>query len=195
MGADNTVPKRCFGKQFVHPARRWCPPTAPPAQCALPPRPRRLRQLGIRRHFRARRHPRGPVRIAQIRRPPIFPGNRPMHLQVFRARTDVKPAVLVSDDAADPPACPDPFGQHRHKRNFLVRRNPLEDLRVPEGNIGKIVCARWPNRLPISMIRPSRRQLSAPARSCAEPASLRCPRENVPSISGSRSISVRISPL
>ena len=64
-----------------------------------------------------------------------------MDFEIFRARTDVEPSSLIENDAADLAAFADPIGDNRNERNFFLRRNSLEDGRIPNRDIGKIVIA------------------------------------------------------
>src|SRR5262249_42752639 len=56
----------------------------------------------------------------------------------FGARRDVEPFSVVHYHAADSGALAYPIANDRNERDLFVRRNPLENRRVPNRDIGKI---------------------------------------------------------
>src|SRR5262249_16604633 len=64
--------------------------------------------------------------------------NCAVHFEVFSARRDVKPFPVVHCQAADPSALAYPIPNDRNKRDLFVRRDPLENGRVPNPGIWEI---------------------------------------------------------
>jgi hypothetical protein len=64
-----------------------------------------------------------------------------MNFQIFSARPNIEPLSIVHYQAADLAALPDPITDNRNEGNFPVRRESLENLSIPDGDIGKIVIA------------------------------------------------------
>ena len=65
-----------------------------------------------------------------------------MDIEIFFARPDVEPFSVVHYHAADSGALAYPIPNDRNKRDLFVRRNPLENRRVPNRDIGKIKISR-----------------------------------------------------
>src|SRR5215469_11693994 len=65
-----------------------------------------------------------------------------MRFEIFSSRRDVEPFSSVNDHAADFSALADPIRNNRNERDLFVWRNPLENSRVPEGDIGEIKVSR-----------------------------------------------------
>ena len=65
-----------------------------------------------------------------------------MHFEIFSARRDVEPFSVIHYHAADSGALAYPIPNDRNKRDLFVRRNPVENRRVPNRDIGEIEISR-----------------------------------------------------
>ena len=65
-----------------------------------------------------------------------------MYFEIFSSRRDVEPLSIVNDHATDLSALADPVRNNRNERDLFVRRNPLENRRVPDGDVGEIQISR-----------------------------------------------------
>ena len=68
----------------------------------------------------------------------MFVRNHAVDIEIFFARPDVEPIPVIQRNAADPSALVNPIRNDWNKRNLFVRRNPLENRRVPNRDICKI---------------------------------------------------------
>jgi hypothetical protein len=62
-----------------------------------------------------------------------------MQFEVFGARTDVEPCSVIHHQAANLAALANPICDNRNERNFPVRRDSLENLAIPNSDVGKII--------------------------------------------------------
>src|SRR5215216_7240171 len=68
----------------------------------------------------------------------MLPQNHAVHVKIFSARTDVEPLSVVHHQAADLATVTNPIRKNRNEGDFLPLRDPLENLRIPNGDISKI---------------------------------------------------------
>src|SRR2546423_13760163 len=83
-----------------------------------------------------------PVGILHVRAWTTLICNRAMNFEIFSPRAEVKPLPILQNDAADSSALPDPISKNRNERDFLVRRNFLENRRIPNRDVGEVEFAR-----------------------------------------------------
>jgi hypothetical protein len=65
-----------------------------------------------------------------------------MDREILGARAEIPPAAFLRNDATDPAASADPFGEDWNKGDFRVCWNALENLRVPDRNVGVVEITR-----------------------------------------------------
>src|SRR5215472_17094739 len=141
-GADNTSLQPGLGSNFCIWPQNCVFENRFRADAAVLSHDRAAAQLRARIDDRAARFAFRPrTRFDEIRFP-IFPQYRAVHFEIFSPRRDVEPFSVVHDDATDFGALADPISNDRNKRYLFVRWNPLENRRVPNGDIGKIKISR-----------------------------------------------------
>src|SRR4051794_21340351 len=69
---------------------------------------------------------------------PMFLQNRTMHVEILGARANVEPSSVVHHQAADLTTFAYPIRNNRNERNFLLRRDLLENRRIPNGDVREI---------------------------------------------------------
>src|SRR2546430_3459529 len=69
-------------------------------------------------------------------------GNDPMNIQILGAGTEVDPFPFFEDYGADFSALADPISQDRNEGDLILGRDPREDRRIPNRDVGKIQFAR-----------------------------------------------------
>src|SRR5437762_100616 len=137
-GADNTSFQPALGSNFcIRPQNcvfqnRIC------ADAAVSSHDCAAAQLRARIDNRAIRYALGPFARFDETRFPIFSQNCAVHFEIFRTRRDVEPFSVVHHHAADSGALAYPIADDWNKRDLFARRNPLENRRVPNGDIGEI---------------------------------------------------------
>ena len=137
-GADNTGLQPALGSNFCIRPQNCVFQDCIRADAAVSSHDCAAAQLRARIDDRAARFAFRPfARFDEIRFP-IFSQDRAVHFEIFFARPDVEPFPVIHRNAADPSALIDPIPNDRNKRDLFVRRNPLENRRVPNRDIGKI---------------------------------------------------------
>ena len=69
---------------------------------------------------RVRRDPDGPGGRLRVIRPPRFFAQRAMDREILGARAEIPPAAFLRNDATDPAARADPFGEDWNKGDLLA---------------------------------------------------------------------------
>ena len=196
-GADNTSLQAGFGKQFLHPATKLCPPGL---------HPRRRGSFVPRLCSRATARSASTIALLAMRSGQsriLTKSGLQFSRKIVRctSRYSVRDPMLnhfpsFIDNAADFSALGYPIRNNRNERDLFARRNPLENRGVPNRDIGKIKVSR--DAVAVADIHDTvdrakpRRQLN---RCDAKRASRRFSRRKCSSIKGWRSTSVKISPL
>ena len=67
-----------------------------------------------------------------------------MHVEIFRARTDIEPFPVVHHQAANLAALAYPIPENRNKGNLFLRRNSLKNCWIPNSDVGEIKISRDP---------------------------------------------------
>src|SRR6266850_7484432 len=98
--------------------------------------------LGGRIDLRCSGNGEGPIRIRHVCGPPAALGDGFMDLQIFRAGADVEPLAIFHNNSADFAAVADPVNQDGNERDLLRHANPVENFRIPYGNIRIVVKPR-----------------------------------------------------
>ena len=96
------------------------------------------KQLRARIHARAARNALGPFASFDEIRFPIFPQDYAVYFEIFSAGRDVEPFSVVHYQATESCALANPIRNDRNKGDLFVWRNPLENRRVPNRDIGEI---------------------------------------------------------
>src|SRR5205807_2554208 len=70
-------------------------------------------------------------------RPPILSQNRAVHIEIFGARRNIEPFSVVHHQTTDPAALAYPTRNDRNEGDFFLRRNSLENRRIPNSDVGE----------------------------------------------------------
>ena len=97
-------------------------------------------KLRARGHFGTLCHTNRPLQILDITGSPTV-RDRTMDFHVLGARTNVEPFPVIENNTANLAAGPDPIGDDRNERNSSIRWDPLENLRVPNRDVGEVMIA------------------------------------------------------
>ncbi|PYL70198.1 MAG: hypothetical protein DMF22_10035, partial [Verrucomicrobia bacterium] len=64
-----------------------------------------------------------------------------MDFQVLGTRANVEPFPVIENNPANLAAGTDPIGDDRNERNSSIRWDPLENLRVPNRDVGEVIIS------------------------------------------------------
>src|SRR4029434_9645952 len=69
---------------------------------------------------------------------PMFSQNHTMHVEILSTRANIEPFSVVHYQAADLTTFAYPIHNNWNERNFLLRRDSLENLRIPNSDVREI---------------------------------------------------------
>src|SRR5213082_344264 len=140
VGADNTTMKMTSGSNFC-PRPQNCvfndgvvAHTAIVADGKKPGKPR------TRSHNCTFCHTNRPLPLLDVTGSPIV-RDYTMDFQILCTRTNIEPFPVIENNTANLAAGPDPIGDDRNERNFSIRWDPLENLWVPNRDVGEVIIA------------------------------------------------------
>src|SRR5207253_10801119 len=81
-----------------------------------------------------------PRRRRAIPEPPTV-RTQTMNSRVLGTRANVEPFPVIETNPANLAAGTDPIGDDRNERNSSIRWDPLENLRVPNRDVGEVIIS------------------------------------------------------
>src|SRR5246127_1750756 len=141
-GADNTGLQPALGSNFCIRPQNCVLQTRFRADAAVSSDDRTAAQLRARIDDRAARYALRPSAGFDEIRFPIVSQNGAVHFEIFSTRRDVEPFSVVHYHAADSGALAYPIPNDRNKRDLFVRRNSVENCRVPNRDVSEIKISR-----------------------------------------------------
>src|SRR6266581_3119143 len=140
LGADNTTLKVTFGSNFCARPQDCVLDDGVVAHAAIGTDGKKSGKLRSRSYSGTLCDTNRPLRLLDITGSPTV-RDHTMDFQVLCARTNVEPFPVIKNNPANLAAGTDPIGDDRNERNSSIRWDPLENLRVPNRDVGEVIIS------------------------------------------------------